>query len=320
MENSEITLSSFTQQPQIQTPKGMILAGGSGSRLQPMTRVISKQLLPIYNKPMVYYPLTTLMHAGVRDVLIITNPQDIEDFHRLLEDGSQWGMSISYTIQKKARGLPEAYTLGSSFLGKSPSILILGDNIYYGNGLGLLLRKAVQGLRGACGITSSVRDPSRYGVVTFDDETGLPIKLEEKPKNPESNWAVTGIYFCDKEAPHIARNLKPSARGELEIMDLFNEYLKTNRLDMLRMSRGLAWFDAGTHDSLLEASEFVATIEKRQGLMIASPEETAFRMGFIGPEDLERLIHGFQPSAYRTYLEHVLHESQPKKVLKKKIA
>ncbi|WP_158813592.1 glucose-1-phosphate thymidylyltransferase RfbA [Methylocapsa sp. S129] len=290
--------------------KGIVLAGGSGTRLHPMTNVISKQLLPIYDKPMIYYPLTTLMLAGAREILLISTPADLPLFQRLLGDGSQWGISLSYAEQPRPDGLAQAYIIGAEFIAGQPSVLVLGDNIFYGHGLSELLHAAGARRSGASIFAYHVPDPGRYGVVAFD-AAGRATSIEEKPETPQSHWAITGLYFYDGQAPEIAAGLKPSARGELEITDLNRVYLERGQLSVERLGRGYAWLDTGTPDSLLEAAEFVRTMEKRQGFRIASPEEVARGFGWISSAQLEDLGKKLGKSAYGQYLLSLARESEP---------
>jgi glucose-1-phosphate thymidylyltransferase len=290
--------------------KGIVLAGGTGTRLYPVTRAVSKQLLPVYDKPMIYYPLSTLMLGGIRDILVITTPHDQSQFAHILGDGSQWGLSITYAVQPRPEGIAQAFLIGRAFLGDNPSALVLGDNIFYGAGLIDLLQRSSRVASGATVFAHEVRDPERYGVVTFDSH-GRATEIEEKPVSPGSRWAVTGLYFYDRDVVDIAMSLCPSARGELEITDVNRAYLARNGLRVERLGRGYCWFDTGTHDSLLAAAQFVRMIEERQDLRIACLEEIAFRQGFIDAQQLERLAEPLKQNGYGQYLLRLLrdHES-----------
>ena len=287
--------------------KGIILAGGSGTRLHPVTQVISKQLLPIYDKPMIYYPLSTLMLTGIREILLISTPQDTPRFEQLLGDGSRWGLNLSYAVQPSPDGLAQAFVVGRQFVGNDDCALILGDNIFYGHDFASQLGRANNGTLGATVFAYHVNDPERYGVAEFD-ASGKAISLEEKPTKPKSNYAVTGLYFYDSQVLDIVRDLKPSARGEYEITDVNKHYLARGQLIVEVMGRGMAWLDMGTHESLLEASTFIETIEKRQGLKVACPEEIAYRLGYISKEDLERIGTSMNKNSYGQYLLSLLHE------------
>ena len=299
-EQSEVTAADMTV-------RGIILAGGSGTRLYPITRTVSKQLLPVYDKPMIYYPLTTLMLAGIRDILVITTPRDSAAFQELLGSGGDWGINLSYASQPQPNGLAEAFIIGRDFVGNEPSALILGDNLFYGHDLATSVQAAATGRDGATVFAYRVSNPQAYGVVEFDRD-GRAVSIEEKPVRPRSNFAVTGLYFYDSDVSRIAADLKPSPRGELEITDVNRHYLERGKLNVQVMGRGSAWLDTGTHESLLQAGQFVQTVEQRQGLKIASPEEVAFRMGFIDRDQLEQLATQLGKSEYGVYLRTLASE------------
>jgi glucose-1-phosphate thymidylyltransferase len=287
--------------------KGIILAGGSGTRLYPITHALGKSLLPVYNKPMIYYPLCTLMLAGIRDILLITTPEDVLKFQALLGDGSQFGIRLQYKVQPKPEGIAQAFLVGETFLGASPCALVLGDNIFYGHDLAKDLREAATKTQGARVFAYPVHDPERYGVVEFDDD-GRALSIEEKPGRPKSRYAVTGLYFYDDQVVKIAKSLRPSARGELEITDVNKTYLERGQLEVVVMGRGMAWLDTGTHESLMDAANYIQAIEKRQGLMVACPEEIAYRSGYISAAQVEKIGSGMKNSSYGAYLLQLLRE------------
>ena len=287
--------------------KGIILAGGSGTRLYPVTQAIGKSLLPVYNKPMIYYPLCTLMLAGIRNILIISTPEDVPKFHVLLGDGSQFGIRLQYLVQQRPEGIAQAFILGDKFLGGSPCALVLGDNIFYGHDFAKDLRESATKTEGARVFAYPVHDPERYGVVEFD-QTGCALSIEEKPQQPKSRYAVTGLYFYDRQVAEIAKSLKPSARGELEITDVNQAYLRKGQLEVVVMGRGMAWLDTGTHESLMDAALYIQAIEKRQGLMVACPEEIAYRSGYITAAEVEKIGSSMRNSSYGAYLLQLLRE------------